>query len=48
MKNNANKAVLKAIREKTEDRLPELKNHPNGMFILVRGLKIERFKEEDV
>ena len=42
MKNNANKAVLKAMREKTEERLPELKNHPNGMFILVRRLKIDK------
>ena len=36
MKNEAKKAVLKAMREKAEEALTELQNCPNGMFRLVR------------
>ena len=36
MKNRANKAVSKAIREKSEDALTELQNCPNWMFRLVK------------
>ena len=38
MKNKARKAVLKAMREKVEEVLNELKHCLNWMFILVRGL----------
>ena len=39
MKNKANKEVSKALREMAEDVLTELKNCPNGMFWLMKGLK---------
>ena len=35
IKNEAKKAVLKAMREKAEEALTELKNFPNGMFRLL-------------
>ena len=41
MKNNAKKAVSKAMREKAVDALTELQNCPNGMFRLVRILKTD-------
>ena len=41
MKNKAKKAVSKAMREKTEEPRIELKNCPNGMFRLVKGLKTD-------
>ena len=41
MKNRANKAVSKAMREKAEEALTELKNCPNGMLRLVKGLKTD-------
>ena len=36
-----NKAVLKAMREKAEEALTELQNCHNGMFRLVKALKID-------
>ena len=36
-----NKAVSKAMRGNAEKSLPELKNCPNRMFRLVRGLKTD-------
>ena len=41
MKNKAKKVVSKAIREKAEKAHTELKNCQNGMFRLVKGLKID-------
>ena len=41
MKNKANKAVSKAMREKAEEALTELQNSQNGMLMLVRGLKTD-------
>ena len=41
MKNKAKKAASKVMREKAEDALTELKNCPNGMRRLVKGLKTE-------
>ena len=41
MKNKANKAVSKAMREKAEDALTGLKNCPNWMFGLVKGLNTD-------
>ena len=41
MQNKANKAVSKALREKAEEALAELQNCPNGMFMLVKGLKTD-------
>ena len=38
-KSMKNKAVSKAMREKTEEALTELQNCPNGMFRLVKGLE---------
>ena len=40
-KNKAKKAVSKAMREKAEEVITELKNCAIGMFRLVRGLKID-------
>ena len=39
--NEAKKAVPKAMREKNEEALTELKNCPYGMFRLVIGLKTD-------
>ena len=36
MKNNAKRAFLNALREKSEEELTQLKNCPNGMFRQVR------------
>ena len=36
MKNKAKKAVSKTMREKAEETITELKNCPNGMFMLVK------------
>ena len=44
MKNKAMKAVSKAMREKTDESLSELKNCPNWMFRLVIGLKTDSKK----
>ena len=41
MKNKANKAVSKAMREKAEEVLTEIQNCPNRMFGLVKGLKTD-------
>ena len=41
MKNKARKAVSKAMREKAEEALTELRNCQNGMFRLVKGLKTD-------
>ena len=41
MKNKANKAVSKAMREMAEEALTELQNCPYGMFRLVIGLKTD-------
>ena len=41
MKNEAKKAVSKAMREMSEEALTELPNCPYGMFRLVRGLKTD-------
>ena len=41
MKNKANKAVSKAMREKADEALTDFQNCPNGMFRLVRGLKTD-------
>ena len=47
MKNNANKAVSKATREKAEEVLTELQNCQNGMFRLLKGLKTDSNEVED-
>ena len=39
MKNKANKAVSKALIEKSDEALTELQYCPNGMFRLVKGLE---------
>ena len=39
MKSKVKKVVSKAIREKAEEVITGLKNCPNGMFGLVKGLK---------
>ena len=39
MKNKARKAVSKAMREKVENELTELRSCPYWMFRLVKGLK---------
>ena len=39
MKNKANKAVSKAMREKAEEVHTELQNCPNGMLRLAKVLK---------
>ena len=41
MKNKANEAVCKTMREKAEEALTELQNCPNGMLRLVKGLKTD-------
>ena len=41
IKNKANEAVSKAMREKAEEALTELQNCPNLMFWLVKGLKTD-------
>ena len=41
MKNKARKAASKAMREKAEEALTELRNFPNGMLRLVKGLKTD-------
>ena len=41
MKNKANKAVSKAMREMTEEALTEIQNCPYGMFTIVKGLKTD-------
>ena len=41
LRNKAKKAVSKAMIEKTEDVLTELKNCQNGMFQVGKGLKID-------
>ena len=38
---NEKKAVSKAMREKAEEELSELKNWQNGMFMLVKWLKTD-------
>ena len=48
MKNKAKKAVSKAMRVKVEEALTELRNCPNWMFRLVRGLIAKKLKVEDV
>ena len=40
MKNNVKKVVSEAMREKAEKGLMELKNCPNRMFKMVKGLGI--------
>ena len=40
-KSMKNKAVSKAMREKAEVALTEIQNYPNGMFMLVKGLKTD-------
>ena len=40
MKNKAEKAVSKSMREKAQKAHTELKSCPNGILRLVRGLKI--------
>ena len=47
MKNKANKAVSKAMREKAEEVLTGLQNCPCGMFRLVKGLKTDRKEVEE-
>ena len=44
MKNKANKAVSKAMRQKAEVTLTGLQNSPNGKYRLVRGLKTDSKK----
>ena len=46
MKNKAKKVVSKAMRGKAEQALTDLKNCPNGMFRLVRGLKTDSTEVE--
>ena len=41
MNNKAKKAVSKAMREKAEVTLTELRNYPNGVFRLVIGSKTD-------
>ena len=41
MKNKARKSVSKAVIDKAEEVLTELKNCPNGTFRLVKGLKTD-------
>ena len=41
MKNKAMKAVSKAIRVKAEEALSELRNGPNGFFILAKPFKTD-------
>ena len=41
MQNKTKKVVLKSMRQNIEGRLTELKNCSNGMFSLVKGLKID-------
>ena len=41
MMNKAKKVVSKAITEKAEEAFTELKNCPNVMFGLVKGLNID-------
>ena len=50
MKNKAKKAVSKAMKEKAEEALTELKNFKNGVFRVVKGLKTDskKLKEEGV
>ena len=50
MKNKANKPISKAMREKAEEALAELRNCPNGMLRLVKGLKliVKKLNEEGV
>ena len=40
-KNKGKKADSKAIREKAEEALAELKDCPNGMYRNVKGLRID-------
>ena len=46
MKNKANKAVSKVMREKAEETLTELQNCPNGMLRLVKGLKTDSKEDQ--
>ena len=46
MKNKAEKTVSKAMREKADEALTELRNCPNWMLRLVKGLKADS-KEVD-
>ena len=48
MKNKANKAVSKAMREKAEEALTELPNGQNVMLRLVKGLKTDSKEVEGV
>ena len=48
IKSKAKKVVLKAMREKAEEGLTELKNYQNVMSKLVIGLKIDRKEVESV
>ena len=41
MKNKANTAVSKAMKDKAEEALTELQNSKNGMLRLVNGLKTD-------
>ena len=47
-KNKAKKTVSKAMREKAEETLTELKKCPNWMFGPVKGLKIDSKEVEGV
>ena len=46
MKNKAKKAVSKAMREKAEEALTEIKHCSNRMFRVIKGLKTDS-KEVD-
>ena len=46
MRNKIEKAVSKAMREKADKTLTELKKFPNWMLLLVKGLKTDG--KEDV
>ena len=41
IKNKAKKAASKEMRDKSEEVLTEQKNCPNGMLMLVKGLKTD-------
>ena len=46
MKIKAKKAVSEAMRWKVEEAITELRKCPNGMFRLVKGLKIDSKQAE--
>ena len=48
MKNKADKAVTKAMREKAEEALTCLQNSPNWIFRQVKGLKTDSKEVEGV